>query len=117
MTTISLSLAMVEREVRDIPTSLLVSIVLSSLFILLASSNCKYDQLLIESVHQRKLTEDLHESQEIVDRVLPQQSCMRLLKESIWSFENISSRPRPRPWPARLWSMKFKLIHSDETAL
>lgn len=41
---------MVEREVRDIQTSLLVSIVLSSLFILLASSNCNYYQLLIESV-------------------------------------------------------------------
>ncbi|KAJ7347745.1 hypothetical protein DFH08DRAFT_808531 [Mycena albidolilacea] len=54
MTTISRSLATVEREVRDIQTSLL---------------------LLIESVHQRKLAEDLHESQEIVDAVLPQQSC------------------------------------------
>jgi hypothetical protein len=78
MTTISWSLAMVEREVRDIQTSLLVSIVLSSLFILRASSNCNYYQLLIESVHQRKLAEDLHESQEIVDGVLPQQSCMLL---------------------------------------
>ncbi|KAJ7793075.1 hypothetical protein B0H14DRAFT_2928352 [Mycena olivaceomarginata] len=47
--TISRALAMLEREVRDIQTSLLV---------------------LIEAAHQRKLTEDIHEGQEIVDGVL-----------------------------------------------
>ncbi|KAJ7809518.1 hypothetical protein B0H14DRAFT_3481349 [Mycena olivaceomarginata] len=47
--TISRALAMLEREVRDIKTSLLV---------------------LIEAAHQRKLTEDIHEGQEIGDGVL-----------------------------------------------
>ncbi|KAJ7347797.1 hypothetical protein DFH08DRAFT_936595 [Mycena albidolilacea] len=47
--TISRALAILEREMRDIKTSLLV---------------------LIEAAHQRKLTEDIHEGQEIVDGVL-----------------------------------------------
>ncbi|KAJ7810102.1 hypothetical protein B0H14DRAFT_3480913 [Mycena olivaceomarginata] len=47
--TISRALVMLEREVRDIQTSLLV---------------------LIEAAHQHKLTEDIRESQEIVDGVL-----------------------------------------------
>ncbi|KAJ7881322.1 hypothetical protein B0H14DRAFT_2705356 [Mycena olivaceomarginata] len=47
--TISCALAMLEREVRDIQTSLLV---------------------LIEAAHQRKLTEDIREGQETVDGVL-----------------------------------------------
>ncbi|KAJ7809537.1 hypothetical protein B0H14DRAFT_3481364 [Mycena olivaceomarginata] len=52
--TISRALAMLEREVRDIQTSLLV---------------------LIEAAHQRKLTADIHEGQEIGDGVLhPQYS-------------------------------------------
>ncbi|KAJ7809540.1 hypothetical protein B0H14DRAFT_2865970 [Mycena olivaceomarginata] len=47
--TISRAVAILEREVRDIQTSLLV---------------------LIEAAHQRKLTEDIHEGQEIGDGVL-----------------------------------------------
>ncbi|KAJ7763099.1 hypothetical protein B0H14DRAFT_2633855 [Mycena olivaceomarginata] len=47
--TISRALVMLEREVRDIQTSLLV---------------------LIEAAHQRKLTEDIREGQEAVDGVL-----------------------------------------------
>ncbi|KAJ7751835.1 hypothetical protein B0H14DRAFT_2980923 [Mycena olivaceomarginata] len=50
------ALVMLEREVRDIQTSLLV---------------------LIEAAHQRKLTGDIHEGQEIEDGVLHQQYSVR----------------------------------------
>jgi hypothetical protein len=59
-------LAMLECEVRDIQTSLLVGIVLWSSHLLLATY-CQYHQVLIEAAHQRKLTQDIHESQDILD--------------------------------------------------
>ncbi|KAJ7751832.1 hypothetical protein B0H14DRAFT_3602017 [Mycena olivaceomarginata] len=54
--TISRALVMLEREVRDIQTSLLV---------------------LIEAAHQRKLTEDIREGQETVDGVLQPHCSLR----------------------------------------
>ncbi|KAJ7788161.1 hypothetical protein B0H14DRAFT_2949618 [Mycena olivaceomarginata] len=57
-------LAMLECEMQDIRTSLLVGIVSrSSLFLL--NTYCECHQVFIEAAHQRKLTQDIHESQEI----------------------------------------------------
>jgi hypothetical protein len=75
-------LAMLECEVRDIQASLLVGIAFwSSLFLL---AYCECYQVLLEVSHQRKLAQDIHENQEIVDgAVHPQYSSTCLVNKSI----------------------------------
>jgi hypothetical protein len=62
----------------------------------LLTTYCECHQVLIEAAHQRKLTQDIHESQEIVDgAVHPQYSSTCLVNKSICDSNLINSRLRP----------------------